>query len=77
MITLQLLEGLALERIVDSQKLQRGVQYFREGRVYHVNYNNDKYFCKVKDNYFTYTVNISENGWRRLEPDICRLCHPP
>jgi hypothetical protein len=69
MLTPQLLDSFRFYNYIDYKTIQRGQQYFRDGRVYNIEYHNDYAICHVEGTNDDYEVVLSMTGRNNLNLD--------
>ncbi len=66
MLTPQLLETFPYYQYTDYKTIQRGQQYYREGRISHIEYYDDYAVCQVNGDSGDYEVTISLIGRNKI-----------
>ena len=69
MLTPQLLETFPYYQYADYKTIQRGQQYFRDRRVYDIEYYDDYAVCQVEGNSDDYEVIISLTGRNKIRTE--------
>ena len=69
MLTPQLLEIFPYYQYADYKTIQRGQQYFRDRRVYDIEYYDDYAVCQVEGNNDDYEVSISLTGRNKIHAE--------
>lgn len=69
MLTPQLLETFPYYQYADYKTIQRGQQYFRDRRVYDIEYFDDYAVCQVEGNSDDYEVIISLTGRNKIRTE--------
>ena len=69
MLTPQLLETFPYYQHADYKTIQRGQQYFRDGHVYDIEYNDDYAICQVEGNNDDYEVIITLTGRNKIRTE--------
>ena len=69
MLTPQLLETFPYYQYADYKTIQRGQQYFRDRRVYDIEYYDDYAVCQVEGNNDDYEVSISLTGRNKIRTE--------
>jgi hypothetical protein len=67
MLTPNLLDTFPYYQVTDYKTIQRGQQYFRDRRVFEIDYHDDHAFCQVQGQNDIYQVTISLSGKNKIQ----------
>ena len=67
MLTTQIIDNFPYYQAADYKTIQRGQQYFRDGRVFDIDYHQDFAVCQVEGQNGTYEVSISLTGKHNIQ----------